>query len=123
MRRRPPRSKRTDTLFPYTTLVRSASSSAAQYQEGRQYAARGAGTQRDQPDDRLDRQQGDHDLHGQRAIEQRLNARIARPQDMRSEKHTSELQSLMRISYAVFCLKKKKTKKQSTTTHHHVNNT
>src|SRR3546814_4528712 len=76
MIRRPPRSTRTDTLFPYTTLFRSRSRS------GTEDEVHGA-------------------AHAQR-----------RPQIIeRSEEHTSELQSLMRISYAVFCLKKK-------TTHH-----
>src|SRR3546814_10575735 len=86
MRRRPPRSTRTDTLFPYTTLFRSA--------------------------------------HQQRALERfaligklvteprriecdRLHRTPAFLAAGRSEEHTSELQSLMRISYAVFCLKKK----------------
>src|SRR3546814_14483005 len=82
MIRRPPRSTRTDTLFPYTTLFRSQG---------------GAG-------------------HGRvRAQRQGLQfggeAALLRKQ-RRSEEHTSELQSLMRISYAVFCLKKKKTKKK-----------
>src|SRR3546814_13021667 len=77
MIRRPPRSTRTDTLFPYTTLFRSLPAA-----------------------DRID---------------SLLQSRIAAPafgDDIRSEEHTSELQSLMRISYAVFCLKKKK-KEQS----------
>src|SRR3546814_3190474 len=89
MIRRPPRSTRTDTLFPYTTLFRS----------GR--LARGL---RRPPHPRR---------HGGAVVrERRLRARAPgegglRP-DARSEEHTSELQSLMRISYAVFCLKKKK---------------
>src|SRR3546814_13757526 len=74
MIRRPPRSTRTDTLFPYTTLFRSLAS------------------------DRCSRRPG--------------SGRPARParetESVRSEEHTSELQSLMRISYAVFCWKKKK---------------
>src|SRR3546814_5715927 len=73
MIRRPPRSTRTDTLFPYTTLFRS--------HVWRRNSGRG--------DDRGDR------------------ARVGTAGDDRSEEHTSELQSLMRISYAVFCLKKK----------------
>src|SRR3546814_5314301 len=73
MIRRPPRSTRTDTLFPYTTLFRSVGLQAA-------------GEQR-------------HEGDGQGALA-----------GQRSEEHTSELQSLMRISYAVFCLKKKKKK-------------
>src|SRR3546814_11235787 len=80
MIRRPPRSTRTDTLFPYTTLFRSA----------------GQGDL-DQPD-RVDL-----------CLDRRTQAsRQARRPPPRSEEHTSELQSLMRISYAVFCLKKKK---------------
>src|SRR3546814_2460518 len=90
MRRLPPRSTRTDTLFPYTTLFRSV-------------------------------QVVDLVLHagGAQAVERALllravavpepHAHRARPGDHRSEEHTSELQSLMRTSYAVFCLKKKRT--------------
>src|SRR3546814_9573112 len=87
MIRRPPRSTRTDTLFPYTTLFRSLNT-YMEPDEVRSFGAdavvvatgsqpRGTGLQRWLPD--------------------------------RSEEHTSELQSLMRISYAVFCLKKKTT--------------
>src|SRR3546814_6138406 len=93
MIRRPPRSTRTDTLFPYTTLFRSP------------VAAR-----RHRGDDvhRVRRRDGRGHRAGWRA---RGDAeRAARPEthNRRSEEHTSELQSLMRISYAVFCLKKKK---------------
>src|SRR3546814_5966319 len=84
MIRRPPRSTRTDTLFPYTTLFRSHDEDA----EGRQ--DRGPG-----------HRPGEH----RRPWEHRLGKLQA---EHRSEAHTSELQSLMRISYAVFCLKKKK---------------
>src|SRR3546814_3833753 len=85
MIRRPPRSTRTDTLFPYTTLFRS---------------------------NRYDlvletfEDQGLDLPRAQRAT--RMAALIQRYAARRSEEHTSELQSLMRISYAVFCLKKKK---------------
>src|SRR3546814_7086768 len=88
MIRRPPRSTRTDTLFPYTTLFRSP--------------VRPAG-----PGDRrqCDRRQR---LYGGRARAGDFRAHIQRAGgNDRSEEHTSELQSLMRISYAVFCLKKK----------------
>src|SRR3546814_9791177 len=88
MIRLPPRSTRTDTLFPYTTLFRSS--------------------QGDEPHHRLDREQQQHRLQRERAVEQILDAVIACAEHARSEEHTSELQSLMRISYAVFCLKKKK---------------
>src|SRR3546814_18551188 len=98
MIRRPPRSTRTDTLFPYTTLFRSYSSDVRAV-----------------------------------CVEMRQRWRITLPSmsaktvfvlptsiassispDLRSEEHTSELQSLMRISYAVFCLKKKKNKLNTT---------
>src|SRR3546814_2582995 len=97
MIRRPPRSTRTDTLFPYTTLFRSAA------QEGdAQRAAVTAG--RAHLGEIVDRFQQDvaHLLR----LPSPEGARLT--EDLRSEEHTSELQSLMRISYAVFCLKKKK---------------
>src|SRR3546814_2523604 len=78
MIRRPPRSTRTDTLFPYTTLFRSYHPACAGGQESWR-SAKGRGVRR---------------------VSEAADAR-------RSEEHTSELQSLMRISYAVFCLKKK----------------
>src|SRR3546814_3411645 len=88
MIRRPPRSTRTDTLFPYTTLFRSP----------RQHRPIHLATERRHQPARLP---------------------IARPhrrrvRTRRSEEHTSELQSLMRISYAVFCLKKKRQKHTNT---------
>src|SRR3546814_10205712 len=91
MIRRPPRSTRTDTLFPYTTLFRSGY-----------------------------RRQGRPRCRARRESPKARHARRLRPPPRpraagcrgrlrhRSEEHTSELQSLMRISYAVFCLKKKK---------------
>src|SRR3546814_6441362 len=104
MIRRPPRSTRTATLFPYTTLFRS----------------------------RLDRERADASLRLVRAqvtspsvflggpryarhLAPRLSQAYANAGSggARSEEHTSELQSLMRISYAVFCLKKKKTQRQT----------
>src|SRR3546814_11234151 len=106
MIRRPPRSTRTDTLFPYTTLFRS----------GRQHR-----------DDQRPRPHQDHRGDHRRAppvavgIAAEIPAAERPDQETRgidggdveelrgrSEEHTSELQSLMRISYAVFCLKKKK---------------
>src|SRR3546814_1574777 len=84
---RPPRSTRTDTLFPYTTLFRSCEASRAGTR-----GLRGASVAR------------------RPLIEPGLLDRPALAAQVRSEEHTSELQSLMRISYAVFCLKKKKNK-------------
>src|SRR3546814_18917494 len=80
MIRRPPRSTRTDTLFPYTTLFRSLSCPL-----------------------RLDEHPADDDGDALAQLLRGLVPLVAG----RSEEHTSELQSLMRISYAVFCLKKK----------------
>src|SRR3546814_7722232 len=97
MIRRPPRSTHTDTLFPYTTLFRSFGVGLAQTPAiGRDIfrrPARGAV-------DRLP-------IHRHRRRHRRILIRS--PGGRRSEEHTSELQSLMRISYAVFCLKKKNT--------------
>src|SRR3546814_3698690 len=108
MIRRPPSSTRTDTLFPYTTLFRSVTAI----------------------------EDGDHVIRDLRArckagrdlVFDRLESwpRLR----LRSEEHTSELQSLMRISYAVFCLKKKKKVKHSIKTltslqkmeHEHISN-
>src|SRR3546814_4105231 len=91
MIRRPPRSTRTDTLFPYTTLFRS------------RRAMRRETTRRVYEWLRWRRMPAMHDGHGR--YRHRRTATIT---GLRSEEHTSELQSLMRISYAVFCLKKKK---------------
>src|SRR3546814_5160102 len=100
MIRRPPRSTRTDTLFPYTTLFRSPQlerAALADAAAGRIKIDIGRHQRRDQQprDDAGDEKQR-HRLFRRRAV-----------QDHRSEEHTSELQSLMRISYAVFCLIKK----------------
>src|SRR3546814_10164792 len=94
MIRRPPRSTRTDTLFPYTTLFRSS------------HAHRIAAERRLSEDEE--------------AVARNNNQFLLQLLKLlcRSEEHTSELQSLMRISYAVFCLKKKKTQSRSTTPTH-----
>src|SRR3546814_4824780 len=90
MIRRPPRSTRTDTLFPYTTLFRSARR-VSELTDLLQILQRNGGEEYDRqirPSLRQD------------------TVRTIQDVDRRSEEHTSELQSLMRISYAVFCLKK-----------------
>src|SRR3546814_5196386 len=87
MIRRPPRSTRTDTLFPYTTLFRSCLPEAGPAALGGRHA-------------------------GQPACRGDLSGHTGAWFRGRSEEHTSELQSLMRISYAVFCLKKKKQETQ-----------
>src|SRR3546814_4686978 len=104
MKRLPPRSTRTDTLLPYTTLFRSPAG------DQRRQIGEASGN------DRLRRCDDDR-LPQMRALPYLLVVRDA-PEDIalerlfnrrrRSEEHTSELQSLMRISYAVFCLKTKK---------------
>src|SRR3546814_6923284 len=110
MIRRPPRSTRTDTLFPYPTLFRSA---CAHLPQARRAEAEAIAD----------------DARDTRVLCQREDACAApshwrdealRLVEQRSEEHTSELQSLMRISYAVFCLKKKKTNIiHNRTTQHH----
>src|SRR3546814_2782002 len=114
MIRRPPRSTRTDTLFPYTTLFRSQIADHAGlrdqgFDQRRRFAAGLA------PDDAVAALQvsgqidltGFNDLHCTRPASLSNCCARARYGRSRSEEHTSELQSLMRISYAVFCLKKK----------------
>src|SRR3546814_2613694 len=119
MIRRPPRSTRTDTLFPYTTLFRShlgggdgdthaaglQQRSAAELHVGALVERTGAGAAA---------------VAEAQHLEARLQRRVARDpgvaaERQRSEEHTSELQSLMRISYAVFCLKKKKNQENIST--------
>src|SRR3546814_9964941 len=101
MIRRPPRSTRTDTLFPYTTLFRSQLRAHADHASGAVQVQK----------------HGVHTHHAGRGAQVRSGLRHPlrlRPRTPtaraapRSEEHTSALQSLMRISYAVFCLKKKK---------------
>src|SRR3546814_4269033 len=87
MLRRPPRSTRTDTLFPYTTLFRSSKFSAPRPSVAVSCVADALG--------------GDEERAVALALQEGKGDRT-----LRSEEHTSELQSLMRISYAVFCLKK-----------------
>src|SRR3546814_1121727 len=97
MIRRPPRSKRTDTLLPYTTLFRSHGFAGELGRVGLGPERYQAGAERDGGEQRG----REPDAYASPQAAPRL-----RPN--RSEEHTSELQSLMRISYAVFCLKKKK---------------
>src|SRR3546814_5542332 len=107
MIRRPPRSTRTDTLFPYTTLFRSLPGIGRKIHRPRSAVAsdRTSGTRRlarhGRPARRTARALAGHERHAP---------------VFRSEEHTSELQSLMRISYAVFCLKKKTTNQLTNTT-------
>src|SRR3546814_7043197 len=108
MIRRPPRSTRTDTLFPYTTLCRSAICGPA-------------GGSRARPEARSVPPRAVSRWSKRRSSRVPFTAPL-RVKDSsssgRSEEHTSELQSLMRISYAVFCLKKKTTQRH--TVQHHI---
>src|SRR3546814_1319231 len=106
MIRRPPRSTRTDTLFPYTTLFRPLGRGGL----------RGISPQ---PGDPGRERAGLREVGALSGL-----ARCAAPAGLRrrSEEHTSELQSLMRISYAVFCLKKKKIEKRKDTMLHYTHN-
>src|SRR3546814_4988889 len=88
MIRRPPRSTRTDTLFPYTTLFRSGLGTLTTNRKAAAMTQAAIATQ----------------------VHQALDFHVHFAAQVRSEEHTSELQSLMRISYAVFCLKKKNNK-------------
>src|SRR3546814_10774945 len=120
MIRRPPRSTRTDTRFPYTTLFRSSLPSPG-------YSARDIGVPRPDAISRSGRKNGHDGLS--LALGWRLRASSRRRRERlisicikgRSEEHTSELQSLMRISYAVFCLKKKTNNKHHTPQLYHHN--
>src|SRR3546814_10508559 len=117
MLRRPPRSTRTDTLFPYTTLFRSSIGSLG----GGSTSTGGGSTST-----------GGGSTAGGGGSGVAVGVGVGSGSTTggttaggvpRSEEHTSELQSLMRISYAVFCLKKKKNnKKNKTTTHAHKRN-
>src|SRR3546814_2970369 len=95
MIRRPPRSTRTDTLFPYTTLFRSPPRGRLAARRDGANLRLGAGT--------AFARRGRNEGGAMKGPAMQKRARIF----LRSEEHTSELQSLMRISYAVFCLKKK----------------
>src|SRR3546814_4026900 len=113
MIRRPPKSTRTDTLFPYTTLFRSQLAGVAQPIARRliQIAHLGIGVGEDDPG--LVRIGEALRVPAVHQLAPRSLARLGRVDHaVRSEEHTSELQSLMRISYAVFCLKKKTTTTQ-----------
>src|SRR3546814_1128982 len=128
MRRRPPRSTRTDTLFPYTTLVRSVTTPSLALDprvkpEGDEWGGRRAPCEGSSPVPPYSvcgsgptLRAKEAPLHPERlqASRHRRGAAAASccstgSRLRRSEEHTSELQSLMRISYAVFCLKKNKT--------------
>src|SRR3546814_6773135 len=112
MIRRPPRSTRTDTLFPYTTLfrsdalrpVRGVQSCHRRWTAPSSYSV-GAASQGRMPSASTVAWPG-------------YRGRSRTTDDARSEEHTSELQSLMRISYAVFCLKKKKKNRAKTHNKH-----
>src|SRR3546814_9477650 len=107
MLRRPPGSTRTDTLVPYTALFRSDRGHSRR-SAGHRSAHDAPGATR-----RGRARRADDVAWSGRHGEARRRAGDRRPDGRRSEDHTSELQSLMRISYAVFCLKKKKINKST----------
>src|SRR3546814_8923919 len=122
MRRRPPRSTRTDTLFPYTTLFRSVLQNLLAERV----------SVRDLPTILEGVTEACGYTRNITQITEHVRARLARQLSdsatndqgfIRSEEHTSELQSLMRISYAVFCLKKKKHKTYNTYTKYNATTT
>src|SRR3546814_3706000 len=108
MIRRPPRSTRTDTLFPYTTLFRSEGVTVA---EGAAFEPRPDAA----PVRHHDQEPAVARQHAPGLAQHGAELFAA----LRSEEHTSELQSLMRISYAVFCLKKKKSSPKTYTLQHY----
>src|SRR3546814_5328416 len=110
MIRRPPRSTLTDTLFPYTTLFRSGPRNESGVTARLRVSRRQRRDSRDVRPARVS-------AVAARSPRRRPIRHLRPGRDLRSEEHTSELQSLMRISYAVFCLNKKK----HTNTNHHSN--
>src|SRR3546814_3544692 len=127
MIRRPPRSTRTDTLFPYTTLFRS---NAARHRRNAEFANDVVLQDTERRENVLERHTTDHRHFAHfdgGGVMDGLHLEIlfivqcgqVAPLGTRSEEHTSELQSLMRISYAVFCLKKKQ--KNTNNKSHHYN--
>src|SRR3546814_1649684 len=126
MIRLPPRSTRTDTLLPYTTLFRSLSQYGSRVEgltlgDGTRLSARAVvlatgtflGGRMFRGEERMEG--GRIGEAGARRLAQQLREAAC---PSRSEEHTSELQSLMRISYAVFCLKKKTNKHQTEQMHY-----
>src|SRR3546814_4067666 len=105
--RRPPGSTRTDTLFPYTTLCRS---DRRRYRRHEAHGPRSAARRRAHP--------GGNRARPSRSRLSPQDAEGAGQGRPRSEEHTSELQSLMRSSYAVFCLKKKKKERKNIQNRH-----
>src|SRR3546814_5788191 len=116
MLRRPPRSTRTDTLFPYTTLFRSHVGGFSRNHWPRPWLRRAkskiSGERREAGEDC---EVPVRERQGPVSLQQSSKAASGCSAKQRSEEHTSELQSLMRISYAVFCLKKTKKQKRALT--------
>src|SRR3546814_7317679 len=105
MIRRPPRSTRTDTLFPYTTLFRSVPFYAI-LTHAAESCFKWANETNALDGWKIKFVTYDDGYEPARSVA--VTRRLVEEDKIRSEEHTSELQSLMRISYAVFCLKKKK---------------
>src|SRR3546814_6217391 len=133
MIRRPPRSTRTDTLLPYTTLFRSPLEvtvlhlGLTVWERDRQTRRLMQALAREDEDDAPPPSMllGDFNMLRRRTrasaiLAQRFPTCVRIPTYPRSEEHTSELQSLMRISYAVFCLKTKKQQPHTSQKHQHI---
>src|SRR3546814_2016633 len=120
MIRRPPRSTRTDTLFPYTTLFRSPYPVRPELVEGLFFlssvARKRTVLRQAQHERKKVMQIYGSPIRAAASPAPPTGRRAPARRSSRSEEHTSELQSLMRISYAVFCLKKKK---KQTRTHYY----
>src|SRR3546814_2733589 len=109
MIRRPPRSTRTDTLFPYTTLFRSSLASVG-FMVVLSFSALATPFM----------QNPERSFRGRPGLLRSVCCPFLSSATLRSEEHTSELPLLMRISYAVFCLKKKNTTCRCPPTNHHI---
>src|SRR3546814_10727488 len=120
MIRRPPRSTRTDTLFPYTTLFRSSERARAAAVRQHQQRMAAATRQNEGMGERMEgaKEEAHRQSSGLHRQHQHQNGTSSDANLRRSEEHTSELQSLMRISYAVFCLKKKTNNKKAKNNKH-----
>src|SRR3546814_6102422 len=120
MIRRPPRSTRTDTLFPYTTLFRSAVHAGVDAEVAEAALVLQLGHPRQQHTGVGDQVTARLDPQLVLRIDglDRVQRLVERRDVQRSEEHTSELQSLMRSSYAVFCLKKKNKHKTNNNNQH-----
>src|SRR3546814_9794881 len=114
MIRRPPRSTRTDTLFPYTTLFRSEAIRNSLEKLNQELNKDGQGKLGNLEKVAEEMEKTETELYNKQLTEEMVSRQKDIMTRLRSEEHTSELQSLMRITNAVFCLKKKIEKNDAT---------